>query len=70
MPLEGTIMLVLTRKISERIIIGDGPNAIEIMVVDIERGRVRLGVTAPKNVPIFREELKPIDTAESPPKAT
>lgn len=47
-------MLVLTRKLGEKICIGDG---ICLTVVDIDRGKVRLGVEAPRNVPIFRQEL-------------
>ncbi len=47
-------MLVLTRKIGERILIDGG---ISITVVDIGRGRVRLGFKAPKSVNILREEI-------------
>jgi carbon storage regulator len=47
-------MLVLSRKIGERIIIND---AITVEVLQIVGNRVRLGVTAPDGVPIMREEL-------------
>lgn len=47
-------MLVLSRKLGEKIVIGDN---IEITVVDIDRGKIRLGIEAPKDVPIFRSEL-------------
>ena len=47
-------MLVLTRKPGESIVIGDD---IVLTVVDLGRGRVRLGLTAPRNVSIQREEL-------------
>jgi len=47
-------MLILSRHINERIMIGDG---IVITVCRIERGRVELGITAPPDVPILREEL-------------
>jgi len=47
-------MLVLTRKPGESIVIGDD---IVLTVVAVGRGRVRLGVTAPRNVSIQREEL-------------
>jgi carbon storage regulator len=47
-------MLVLTRKLGEKIIIGDN---ICITVVEIDRGKIRIGVEAPKNVPIYRQEL-------------
>lgn len=48
-------MLVLSRKKSESILIGDG---IEIMVVDVRGdGKVRLGIAAPRNVPVHRREV-------------
>ena len=49
-------MLVLSRKESQTIVINDG---IELTVVAIQGGRVRLGVSAPKQVPILRAELGP-----------
>jgi carbon storage regulator len=49
-------MLVLSRKLGEKIIINDN---ITITVVDIDRGKIRLGIEAPRDVPIFREELLP-----------
>ena len=47
-------MLVLSRQRDERIMIGD---SIVITVVEIRRGHVRLGIEAPKDVPIHREEV-------------
>ena len=47
-------MLVLSRKLGEKIYIGDN---ICITVVDIDRGKIRLGIEAPRDVPIFRQEL-------------
>ncbi len=47
-------MLVLSRKDSERIYIGD---AIVVTVVKIQGGIVRLGIKAPPEMPIAREEL-------------
>ena len=47
-------MLVLTRRLDENIIIGDD---IVITVLKIIGKEVRLGVTAPKNVTIDREEI-------------
>jgi carbon storage regulator len=49
--------LILPRHVGERVRIGDD---IEIMVVRISRGKVRLGVTAPKSVLIMRSELLPV----------
>ena len=47
-------MLILTRRVDERIFIGDD---ITLCVLDIEGNRVRLGLEAPKNVAILREEI-------------
>jgi carbon storage regulator len=49
-------MLVLSRKLGEKIYINDN---ICITVVDIDRGKIRLGIEAPREVPIFRQELLP-----------
>jgi carbon storage regulator len=51
-------MLVLSRKLGEKIFIGDN---ICITVVDIDRGKIRLGIEAPRDVPIFRQELLPLN---------
>jgi carbon storage regulator len=50
-------MLVLSRKLGEKIQIGED---ISITVVDIDRGKIRLGIEAPRDVPIFRQELLPL----------
>lgn len=47
-------MLVLSRKLGERIVIEPG---IEIAVVEIRGGKVRLGIEAPRDVSIRRMEL-------------
>lgn len=47
-------MLVLSRKKDERIIID---NKIEIVVVEIRGDKVRLGIEAPKEVPVHRKEV-------------
>jgi carbon storage regulator len=47
-------MLVLTRKVSEEIVIGDN---IRLTVVAIGRDRVRIGVSAPKEVVVDRQEV-------------
>jgi carbon storage regulator len=54
-------MLVLSRKLGEKICIHDN---ICITVIDIDRGKVRLGIDAPRDVPIFRQEL-----LQAPPAA-
>jgi len=47
-------LLILTRKIGESIAIGDD---IQIHVVDIRGSQVKLGIMAPKEVEIYREEV-------------
>lgn len=47
-------MLALTRKKQESIIIGDN---IEITVLDIGREQIKLGINAPKSIPIYRKEI-------------
>ena len=47
-------MLVLARKVGEKIILND---EIEIIVLDSNQNTVRIGVNAPKNVTVYREEL-------------
>ena len=48
-------MLVLSRKVGEKILIGD---KIAVTVVRAAQGIVRIGVEAPKEMPIVREEIK------------
>jgi carbon storage regulator len=47
-------MLVLSRKLGEKIVIADN---ITITVIDIDRGKIRLGIEAPRNIPVYRQEL-------------
>lgn len=47
-------MLVLTRKPGQNIMIGDG---IEVQVLSVAGERVRIGITAPQDVGIFRNEV-------------
>lgn len=47
-------MLVLSRERDETIVIG---NDIRITVVDIRGGKVRLGIEAPRDVPVHRKEV-------------
>lgn len=47
-------MLVLSRKVDQRIMIGD---SIAITIVAVSRNKVRLGIDAPKNVTVHRREI-------------
>lgn len=58
-------MLVLTRKKNQSIVINDD---IEITIIEIEEGRVRVGIDAPKDVTIHRKEVY-LDIQEENKKA-
>ncbi|QHJ78061.1 MAG: hypothetical protein [Bacteriophage sp.] len=48
-------MLILTRRVGESIIIGDDT---VITILGLKGHQVRIGINAPKNVPVHREEIK------------
>lgn len=54
-------MLVLSRKTGESIMLGDD---IEIVVLSVDKDTVKLGITAPKSVGIYRKEIY-LDIKES-----
>lgn len=47
-------MLVITRKISESIVIGDN---IKINILDVSGDKIKIGIDAPKNIKIMRNEV-------------
>jgi carbon storage regulator len=47
-------MLILTRRVSEKVMVGD---EISITVLDVKNGQVRLGIIAPREVAVHREEI-------------
>lgn len=47
-------MLILTRRVGETLMIGDD---VTVTVLDIRGRQVRLGVNAPKEIPVHREEI-------------
>ena len=47
-------MLVLSRQRDESIMIGDD---VEIIIVDVRGDKVRLGITAPRSIPVHRREI-------------
>jgi len=58
-------MLILTRKKGESIAIGDN---IQIQVLNVKGGQVRIGIDAPREVRVNREErIEPSDNAGSMP---
>jgi len=48
-------MLVLSRKLTQEITIGDN---ITVTVLEYREGKVRLGITAPKDIPVHRKEVR------------
>lgn len=49
--------LVLNRSVDQEIIIGTGPQAIRVMVVDIQADKVKIGIQAPRDVSVHRKEV-------------
>jgi len=47
-------MLVLTRKTSESIMIGDD---VEVTILSVAGDKVRVGIQAPRDIPVFRTEV-------------
>jgi len=47
-------MLVLSRRMDESVIIGED---VKVTVVDVRGNKVRLGITAPRSIPVHREEV-------------
>lgn len=56
-------MLVLTRRINERIVIGDD---VTVTVLEVRGDQVRLGIEAPRDVKVFREEVLQRDPGAAP----
>ena len=47
-------MLVLARKVGQSIVINDD---VEVLVIEVRGDQVRLGIQAPKSIPVHRKEL-------------
>ena len=47
-------MLILSRKVNEKVVIGDN---ISISIIEIRGDQVRIGIDAPKKVKVFRQEV-------------
>lgn len=47
-------MLVLTRKTNQSIMIGDD---VEVTVLQVSRDKIRIGISAPRDVPVYRKEV-------------
>ena len=57
-------MLVLSRKLGEKIVIGD---KIVVTVVKIDRNQIRIGIEAPHDISVYREEIAPTVTTRREP---
>ena len=49
------MMLVVTRKVEESILIGDD---VEVMILGVSGDKVRIGINAPREIEVFRKEIK------------
>ncbi len=47
-------MLILSRKVNEKVVIGDD---ISVTIIEIRGDQVRIGIDAPKKVKVFRQEV-------------
>ena len=60
-------MLILTRKPGEKVMVGDN---IVIAILDVKGSNVRIGIDAPREIPVYRDELleamKPAHTPDVP----
>jgi carbon storage regulator len=51
-------MLVLSRKLGQRLKVG---HDVRVTIVKIDRNSVRIGIEAPDDVPVYREEIVPLN---------
>lgn len=47
-------MLILTRKVGESILLGDN---VEIFLTEVNKNSARIGIEAPKSIPVYRKEI-------------
>ena len=60
-------MLILTRRIGESLMVGD---EVEIIVLGVKGNQVRMGINAPKTIPVHRKEIFNRIKDEENPEAT
>lgn len=51
------LMLILTRRVQETIVIGEGARAIRVTILSVSGNHVRLGIEAPRDVDVHRQEI-------------
>jgi carbon storage regulator len=52
--MEGVVMLILTRRVGEALMVGDDT---KIVVLGVKGSQIRLGINAPKDIVVHREEI-------------
>ena len=65
--MEGVTMLILTRRVGEALMVGDDT---KIVVLGVKGSQIRLGINAPKDVKVHREEIYEKISVESSETAT
>ena len=66
--MEGEIMLILTRRVGEALMVGDDTKIVDL---GVKGSQIRLGINAPKDVKVHREEIYEkinVDTSETATK--
>ena len=66
--MEGVTMLILTRRVGEALMVGDDT---KIVVLGVKGSQIRLGINAPKDVKVHREEIYEkinVDTSDTATK--
>ena len=57
-------MLVLTRKVGERVLIDLGDTVIAVLTIGADRDKLRIGIEGPQTVRVWREEIAPEDVVK------
>ena len=52
--MEANLMLILTRKVNETLMVGDD---VSVTVLGIKGGQIRIGINAPRDVAVHRQEV-------------
>lgn len=52
-------MLVLSCAVGDRIVVGDDPDTAIVVTVVLNEGRRKIGIDAPRSVPVYREKVAP-----------
>jgi carbon storage regulator len=52
--MEANLMLILTRKVNETLMVGDD---VSVTVLGIKGGQIRIGINAPREIPVHRQEV-------------